>query len=230
MVLQAMRSSPKTRWHAGLVVLAIAVYLTMWIGWRLGWTGVTRPDASALDVTHRFGVGRHGWVTSWNVLCTIFSPSAFRLLALGFIVVALVRRERSIALFLFLSVELSGVVTEIAKRLAGRPRPDTAMVDALGTSFPSGHALGSMVAVLAFAVVLAPHLRRSLWPWAIAAGVLVIVVVGVGRVALNVHHPSDVVAGWALGYAYFAVCLPVQRRRDPVTATDGTPAARGRAL
>ena len=36
-----------------------------------------------------------------------------------------------------------------------------------------------------------------------ALGGFVIVAVGVGRVALNVHHPSDVLAGWALGYAYF---------------------------
>ncbi|MGH9480074.1 MAG: phosphatase PAP2 family protein, partial [Terriglobales bacterium] len=35
--------------------------------------------------------------------------------------------------------------------------------------------------------------------------------VGFGRVALNVHHPSDVLGGWALGYLYFAVCAWVIR-------------------
>jgi membrane-associated phospholipid phosphatase len=229
MVLQAMRADSGTWRRTGLAVLAVAVYLVMWFGWKLGWPWVMTADASALDAAHRIGVEHPGWVISWNVLCTVFSPMTFRVLTLGLIVFALVRRQFRPALFLFLSVELSALVTEVAKWLADRPRPDTAMVHALGTSFPSGHALGSMVAVLALAAVLAPHVRRSLWPWATAAAVLIVVLVGAGRVALNVHHPSDVVAGWALGYLYFAVCLPVLRKRDPVTATDGTPAAPGTA-
>jgi undecaprenyl-diphosphatase len=229
MVLQAMRADSGTWRRAGLALLAVAVYLAMWFGWKLGWTWVMTPDASALDVAHRLGVEHPGWVISWNVLCTVFSPATFRVLTLGLIVFALVRRQFRVALFLFVSVELSALVTEIAKWLADRPRPDTAMVHALGTSFPSGHALGSLVAVLALAAVLSPHVRRGLWPWATAAAVLIVVLVGVGRVALNVHHPSDVVAGWALGYLYFVLCLPVLRKRDPVTATDGTPAAPGTA-
>ena len=35
-------------------------------------------------------------------------------------------------------------------------------------------------------------------------GAVLVVAIGIGRVVLNVHHPSDVLAGWALGYAYFA--------------------------
>lgn len=229
MVLQAMRVDSGTRRRAGLALLAVAVYLAMWFGWKLGWTWVMTPDASALGAAHRLGVEHPGWVTSWNVLCTVFSPATFRVLTLGLIVYALVRRQFRVALFLFVSVELSALVTEIAKWLADRSRPDTAMVHALGTSFPSGHALGSLVAVLALAAVLSPHVRRGLWPWATAAAVLIVVLVGVGRVALNVHHPSDVVAGWALGYLYFVLCLPVLRKRDPVTATAGTPAAPGTA-
>lgn len=222
MVLQVMSTS-KTRWHVGLIVVALAVYGTMWAGWQLGWTWVVTYDASALDAAHRIAVEHPSSVTWWHVLCTVFSPLSFRILTLGLIVYALVRRRILIAAFLALSVELSGVLTEIAKHLADRPRPATAMVPALGTSFPSGHAVGSMLAVLALGVVLSPHLGRSARPWVIAAAVLIVVLVGVGRVALNVHNPSDVVAGWALGYVYFAACLPVLRFRTSVE----TPAAPG---
>jgi undecaprenyl-diphosphatase len=225
MVLQVLRTDSKSRRRAVLVALALAVYAAMWVGWKLGWSWVAAPDAWALDTTHRIAVEHRGWVIGWNVLCTVFSPLTFRALTLGLIVYALVRRRSRIALFLFLSVELSAVLTEVAKRLADRPRPVTAIVPALGTSFPSGHAVGSMVAVLALAAVLSPSVRRSRWPLAIVAAVLVVLLVGAGRVALNVHHPSDVLAGWALGYVYFAVCLPVLRWRDPVTATDGKPEA-----
>jgi undecaprenyl-diphosphatase len=195
----------------------------MWVGWEQGWNWVVATDTSTLAVGHRIGVEHHGWVTFWDVWCTVFSPAAFRVATLGLIGYALAKRRVRIAVFLFVSVELSAVLTEAAKRLADRPRPTTAMVDALSTSFPSGHALGTMVAVLALAVVLLPHLRRSLRPWAMATGFVIVATVGVGRVALNVHHLSDVVAGWALGYAYFAACLLILRGA-PVTATDEIPA------
>jgi undecaprenyl-diphosphatase len=66
---------------------------------------------------------------------------------------------------------------------------------------------------------------RGAWrPWVIAAGAAVVVSVGIGRVVLNVHNPSDVIAGWALGYLYFAACLLVFAGR-PVTEAAETPEA-----
>jgi undecaprenyl-diphosphatase len=150
---------------------------------------------------------------------------AFRLFALGLIVVALVRRDVRTAMFLVVTVELSGIVTEIAKHAADRPRPDTAFVSALGTSFPSGHAVGVLVSVLALLTLwwnrFAPSWRRLL----AGLGAVVVVTIGIGRVVLNVHHPSDVLAGWALGYLWFVCCLLVVP--PPVTAADERPAAPG---
>jgi len=126
-------------------------------------------------------------------------------------------------------VELAGIITEIAKYAANRPRPATALVSALSTSFPSGHALGVMVGVLALLTVVLPLVRRPLRAWLIAIGAVIVILIGIGRVVLNVHHPSDVIAGWAFGYAYFVACLlliPPSRR---VTAADETPATRGSA-
>jgi undecaprenyl-diphosphatase len=215
-------------WLLGLAVLAAAVYAAMWIGWTTPWAWITDVDTSMLAAAHRKGVENHAWVTFWDAVCTVFSPLTFRLVTLGVIVYAFVRRQRRIAIFLLLAVEMSAVLTEVTKWLADRPRPATAMVYAASTSFPSGHALGVMVCVLALAIVLAPYVRRRLWPWLVAAGVLVVVAVGVGRVALNVHHPSDVVAGWALGYLWFLACLPVLGGGvTAVRATAETPEARG---
>jgi undecaprenyl-diphosphatase len=211
--------------RVGLAVLAAAVYAAMWIGWTTPWAWVIDVDTSTLAAAHRIGVENHAWVTFWNAVCTVFSPWVFRLVSAGIIVYAFARRERRIAIFLLLSVEMSAVLTEVAKRVGDRPRPATAMVYASSTSFPSGHALGVMVCVLALAAVLAPYIRRGLWPWLAAAGVIVVLAVGLGRVALNVHHLSDVVAGWALGYIWFLACLPILS--GGVRATADTPEARG---
>jgi membrane-associated phospholipid phosphatase len=128
-----------------------------------------------------------------------------------------------------ISVELSGLITEIAKYAANRPRPATALVSAPSTSFPSGHALGVMVGVLALLTIILPVIHRSLRVWLIAFGAVTVIAIGIGRVVLNVHHPSDVVAGWALGYAYFVACLLLVPPTRPVTVADETPAALGTA-
>lgn len=213
-------------WPVGLLVLALATYVVMWVGWATPWSWVVSADEAALAATHRFGLLHPSWITMWNVLCTAFAPLVIRVLTLGVIGWALIRGQRRAALFLFVSVELSAVVTEVAKALANRPRPVTALVKADSTSFPSGHALGTMVAVLALLTVGLPLVSPPVRRWLIGAGVAVVVLVGVGRVMLNVHNPSDVVAGWALGYAYFAACYPLLGRW-PVTARDEIPVALG---
>jgi undecaprenyl-diphosphatase len=157
----------------------------------------------------------------------VLGPTVLRLAGVVAIIVALIRRQRRTALFLVLTVECSGLLTQIVKNIADRPRPATALVDAFSTSFPSGHAVGDMICVLAFLAVGLPLLRPPLRPWVFAFGVFVIVTVGLGRVVLNVHHPSDVLAGWGIGYAYFVACwllVPPLIRRPAET-----PAVPGRA-
>ena len=120
-----------------------------------------------------------------------------------------------------LTAGLSGPLIELAKHLADRQRPPTAMVFAYSLSFPSGHALGVMVGVLVLLTIAWPFVRPRLRGWLVVVGALIVIFIGVGRVVLNVHHPSDVVAGWALGYLYFLLCLWVigwtvrSRRGDP---------------
>ena len=214
---------------AGSAVVALGVFVAMLLGYRFGWAPLSRVDDAALDATLRVGERHPGWVTFWDVYCTVLGPTAFRLVTVVVIVVAFVRRHVSIAVFLIVSVELSGLVTEIAKRLVDRPRPATALVHAASSSFPSGHAVGVMVAVIALVTVSLPLVPAARRAWLIAAGVAVIVTIGAGRVILNVHHPSDVIAGWALGYAYVVACLMVLRPGRPITQPDEIPEATGTA-
>ncbi|WP_193044737.1 phosphatase PAP2 family protein [Mycolicibacterium baixiangningiae] len=218
---------PHRAWLVGSAVFAVGVFALMWVGYSQQWPWLARADLAALEPLDRYGAAHPGWVTAWDLYCTVLGPTVLRLAGLVVIAVALVRRRVRTAVFLVLTVELSGLLLVTAKAIADRPRPATALVLAQSTSFPSGHALGLMVCVLAFLTVLLPMLPSAARGWAIAAGVVLIASIGVGRVVLNVHHPSDVVAGWALGYAYFIVCLLLYPPR--VSPGDGTPAAPGTA-
>mgnify|MGYP000915925445 CR=1 FL=1 len=102
----------------------------------------------------------------------------------------------------------------ILKLLFGRDRPDTEYANNLHfatNSFPSGHASGAMVAygLLAY---MAWRLLPQPWSYIVVVllGVL-IVLVGLSRIYLGAHFPSDVIAGWALGGVTLLVILFVIR-------------------
>jgi undecaprenyl-diphosphatase len=208
-------------------VVAVLVYAAMWIGYRQDWSWLAAVDSWFLDGIEPVGAGHPTWVITWDVICTLLGPTAFRIIGVCVIIWLLTRRYLRPALFLVLTVELSGLVTEIAKRLADRPRPETAMVHAYGTSFPSGHALAVMAAVLAFLTILLPAVATHRRVPLIIAGAAIVVVVGAGRVVLNVHHPSDVLAGWALGYLWFLACWWMLRPVTITAVTAETPVAPG---
>ena len=188
---------------------AVVIYALLWIGWVQGWAWLANLDSWMLDGFRSVAAGHGWWVPVWQGICTVFGPVVLRIVVALVIVWLLFRRRARTAVFLLLTVELSAVLTEVAKRLADRPRPLTRLVLEHGTSFPSGHALGVMAGVLALLAVAWPLIHARWRLPAIILGASIIAVVGIGRVALNVHHPSDVLAGWALGYAYFVLCLPV---------------------
>ncbi len=103
-----------------------------------------------------------------------------------------------------------GAVVETALKLTvARARPDLdALVTARGTSFPSGHAMNSMIVWVSTMWLLARPARSAGTPaervrfWsagpAIAGAATLAVLVGSSRVALGAHHPGDVAAGWLL--------------------------------
>ncbi|MBI3214725.1 MAG: phosphatase PAP2 family protein [Mycobacterium sp.] len=210
---------------------AALLYAVLWIGWTQGWSWLTAMDTWLLDVCARPAIGNPTWVRSWEVFCDVFGPLVFRTIGLVVIVVLLNRRYLRAALFLLLTVELSALVLVVAKLLAQRPRPASAMVHAAGTSFPSGHALGVSLSVLALLTVtlplVSPQWRRVL----VVLGAVIVVAIGIGRVILNVHNPSDVLAGWALGYLYYVVFYAIMKPLPltQIKARGETPATPGTA-
>jgi membrane-associated phospholipid phosphatase len=196
----------RRRFTALAAISALGAYAVLWLGYRFQWGGLHWVDVDAVKPMHAYALSHPGWVRLWEVVGTVFGPNGFRVAGLIALAWVAARRRFREALFVFVTIGLSGLVDEIAKRLAGRPRPTDALVHASSSAFPSGHAVAAMVAVLALLTVTADVLGRA-ERLAVALGVVVVIAVGYSRVALAVHYPSDVVAGWALGYLWFVMCL-----------------------
>ena len=99
------------------------------------------------------------------------------------------------------------MLVNTVKQLLDRVRPTfNPIAETLGPSFPSGHSATAAALYAAVALVLAR--RRSPRTRALLAGGAVAIAVGVAcsRVMLGVHWLSDVIAGLAFGWAWFAIC------------------------
>ncbi len=116
--------------------------------------------------------------------------------------------------FLLIVVAGNGILTTTVKELADRVRPAlNPVAETLGPSFPSGHS--SWAAAFFAAAALLLSRRRGRHARAViagAAGGLVVTVAG-SRVLLDVHWLSDVIAGVALGLAWFSICAIAFRGR-----------------
>lgn len=117
----------------------------------------------------------------------------------------LVVRKYGPALFVVLSTGLGTAVSQLLKVLYERPRPDLVEhLDVIHTaSFPSGHATMSAIVYLTLAALIVRLVEKtSVRVYVMSVAVLVAVAVGLSRIYLGVHWPSDVAAGWALGAAW----------------------------
>ena len=117
------------------------------------------------------------------------------------------RQDGRTALFLVAATGLGMLLSPLFKSLFERPRPDLVPHGTLvsSASFPSGHSLMAAVTWLTLAVIVARGVEeRRLKLYVIALAVLVTLSVGVSRVYLGVHWPTDVLAGWCLGGAWAA--------------------------
>jgi undecaprenyl-diphosphatase len=113
------------------------------------------------------------------------------------------------AVFICVSVTGGLTLSSLLKEVFQRPRPDLVpyAVSVSGTSFPSGHTMMSAVTFLTLGALLASSQKRKrLKAYFLLLATLLTVVVGVSRVYLGVHWPTDVLAGWIAGAVWALLC------------------------
>ncbi|MEY4784732.1 MAG: hypothetical protein RIR41_2667 [Pseudomonadota bacterium] len=130
------------------------------------------------------------------------------LLVVGVVFYLLSVGKRGTALLVGGAVGSGAILSALLKLGFDRPRPDLIahLSHAYSSSFPSGHAMLSAVTYLTLGVLLArAHERRRTKIIVMTYGVTLTVLIGLSRIYLGVHWPTDVMAGWALGAAWAAV-------------------------
>ena len=130
--------------------------------------------------------------------------TALSLIVVLAVVILILLNRRTQALILGSTAVFAQGFAELVKHLIDRPRPEIVPhLDLVySSSFPSGHALMSPAVYLTLAAVVAAGHPRPAIRWVLRIGaVMLVIVIGVSRVYLGVHWPSDVLAGWTLGTA-----------------------------
>lgn len=118
------------------------------------------------------------------------------------------------AIFILLASGGGLVVSTLLKYTIDRPRPDLVPHGNLiyTSSFPSGHSMLSAVVYLTLAALVTRLIeRRRLKAYALGVAMILTLLVGVSRVYLGVHWPSDVMAGWAAGAVWALGCWLLAR-------------------
>ena len=167
--------------------------------------GLRALDQDVSGAAHGFVLARPRLSEILNVGSAVLHPRVMWVLT-GVTAIVLWRRgRRRWAIWAIVTVAVGGTLDTPLKELFARARPvfDIPIATAPGYSFPSGHALNSMI-VGAGAVVLGwsatrsrPGVRAAL----LAGAATLVLVTGFDRVGLGVHYPSDVVGGWLIGLA-----------------------------
>ncbi len=126
--------------------------------------------------------------------------------AVGFL---LIERKRRTVAFLLLAVLGGMMLTLVLKAGFDRPRPDFVphAQQVYTASFPSGHSMNSAIVYLVLGAILAQaHRSKAIKVYVMTMAIVITVLVGVSRVYLGVHYPTDVLAGWTLGAGWALCC------------------------
>ncbi|HEU4961325.1 MAG TPA: phosphatase PAP2 family protein [Sphingomonas sp.] len=204
-VPRAVRQPPALIWAAGAAAFAVLILVV------LGWT---------IDRGHRFAfdralllafrqpgdlalpVGPH-WLEHAMIDLTAMGGGTVLTIAVVATLGALAVERLWLTAGLVVAATVSGsLAVDLAKHLVARARPDIVphLVEVSSMSFPSGHSANSAIVWLTLATLLTQVIpNAALRRYVLAVAMLLVAAIGVSRVYLGVHWPSDVLAGWSFG-------------------------------
>lgn len=228
------RLDPQARYGLRVTLLAIALTLVA-IPFGLLLDQVIRSgpfvelDTAAAERLHA-AVRDHPLIIAvLRVISEMGRPPTLILFSTIAIVFLWRRARHRLAIYIAVTGIVGGLVDTAVKVAVSRDRPDLQepIATAIGQSFPSGHAMSSTVVYGALLLVFLPVIPRRRRPYALAVYLTLIGLIGISRLGLGVHYISDILGGYALGFAWLAAATAAfsiwreERGRKPVHVDRG---------
>ena len=205
-----------TNEYAALIVIALACALFLGflqLAEAVGEGGTDAFDAAILDMFRVPGnpgemIGPFWFREAVRDVTALGSFSLLTIITVLVVTLLMLAGQRGPALLVLVSVLGGTFLSEWLKTFFARPRPEYSVIaQELSSSFPSGHAMLSATVFLTIGALLSRFTTlRRLRIFFLGTAIILTVAVGITRVMLGVHFPSDVLAGWALGAAWAMLC------------------------
>jgi membrane-associated phospholipid phosphatase len=205
------RADRRLTLRLGLGLLALIVlgapFLLLALLVRADWGPLIDLDTGVATRLHTVALHNAWLVTLLKALSDVFDPIVFRVVTTVAALLLFWKGRRRLAVWTLVTMWGAGLLGLLLKIAVGRARPDLvdAVATAPGRSFPSGHALNSVVGSAVLLLLVTPLLGRSWRRVALAVAVVVPLAVGFARIGLGVHYLSDVVAGELLGLGWVLI-------------------------
>lgn len=193
----------------GTAGLIVCLLLLVGIGWLS--QEVLEKETFQFDTTVLLGI--HQWANPvldhWMLSLTrLGDPEVVIIIVIGGLSWLLWQRRWAEAKMLIIACLGALILNQGLKLLFARPRPLlwTRLITETSYGFPSGHALGALVLYGFWAYVLAtrfPRQQRAIY----AIAVFLISAIGISRLYLGVHYPTDIIAGYTIGLLWLLICI-----------------------
>jgi membrane-associated phospholipid phosphatase len=199
----------------GTVGLVVCLVILLGLSWLF--QEVWEKEAFHFDTTLLLWI--HQWSNPWlDGLMTSLTRLGNPGVVIGVVIGALfwLWRSRLYSAATLFAIACFGavVLNQGLKLLFAKSRPQLWSSSVIETtfSFPSGHALGSLVVYGFLAYLLALQFPK-IAGWSYAIAVTLIGTIGISRLYLGVHWPTDVIAGYGVGFLWLMTCIALLQRR-----------------
>lgn len=193
-----------------IIIGLILVIGSLMLFWEIA-ENVFAQNLAVFDttITQAIYLLRGSTMTNFMKLITFFGGQTWLIIGIVMTIVYLFSKNKRDA-FVFLFILSFGVLLNLfLKDLFGRERPDVLpLLEEETFSFPSGHAMNSFIFYTSLSFFVFRKINHPVKKWLlISLSGLLILLIGVSRVYLGVHYPSDVVAGYIAGLWWFATVV-----------------------